>query len=78
MTPEDLQEMRRRLAQEELLYSCGFNPVLEGGRELWVRDDELYARSRAAVEALREAAPPLDRSSLALPKTMRGGHDGPR
>ncbi len=47
MTPEDLQEMTRRLEQEALLYRTGFAPVLEGGSELFTREMELYTRSRA-------------------------------
>ncbi len=54
MIPEDLQEMRRRLAQEHLLHRTGFAPVLEGGRELWIRDLELFDRLRALVVALEE------------------------
>ena len=53
MTPEDLQEMQRRLSQEHLLHAHDFAPALEGGRELWTRDDELYTRGRAIIEALQ-------------------------
>ena len=56
MTPEDLREMQRRLSQEHLLHAHGFAPVLEGGRELWIRDLELYTRGRALVSALEELA----------------------
>ena len=56
MTPEDLQEMQLRLNQEELLISHGFAPVQPGGRELWVRDLELFDRGRALVSALEELA----------------------
>ena len=53
MTPEDLQDMTRRLDQERLLFVAGFEPVLPHGRELWVRDDELFSRPRAVVVALQ-------------------------
>ncbi len=56
MTREDLQEMTRRHAQEALLHRTGFEPLLPDGRELWVRGDELYSRSRALVEALQVLA----------------------
>lgn len=50
---EDLQEMQRRLNQEELLIRHRFEPVLPEGRELFVRDLELFTRGRALVEALQ-------------------------
>ena len=56
MTPEDLAEMQRRLNQEILSFRSGFAPVLEGGRELFARDLELYTRGRALVSALEELA----------------------
>ena len=62
MTPEDLREMRLRLNQEELLISHSFEPVLEGGRELFVRDLELFDRGRALVVSLEELVA-LDRGA---------------
>ncbi len=47
MTPEDLQELQRRHAQEELLHAAGFEPTRPDARELFTRDLELYTRSRA-------------------------------
>ena len=61
MNPEDLQEMSRRLAQEELLFSHGFKPIRPDARELWLRGHELFTRSRAVVEALREVTKPIRR-----------------
>lgn len=61
MTPEDLQEMRRRLEQETLLHAHGFEPVLLGEREPWTRDDKLYTRSRALVTALHKVTEPIER-----------------
>ncbi len=51
---EDLAEMQRRHHQEHLLFVAGFEPLLPDGRELWIRDDEPYLRSRALVSALEE------------------------
>ncbi len=53
MTPEDLAEVSRRLEQEALLHQHGFAPVEPAARELWVKDDELFTRSRALVVALQ-------------------------
>ncbi len=47
--------MSRRLSQEHLLHAAGFEPIRPGARELWFRNDELYTRSRALLEALNEA-----------------------
>ncbi len=56
MTDEDLQEMSRRHAQEELLHRTGFEPIRPDSRELWLRDQELFTRQRALVSALEELA----------------------
>ncbi len=53
---EDLIEMTRRHHQEELLHAAGFEPIRHDARELWIRDLELYTRSRALVVALEELA----------------------
>ncbi len=57
MTREDLEEMRRRFAEEELLQGAGFEPAPDDGGELWVRREggllALYTRPEALLEARR-------------------------
>ena len=74
MTPEDLREMQRRLNQELLLFRSGFEPVLEGGRELFVRDLELFSRGRALVVSLEELAGEGERDRESVRRIISNGH----
>ncbi len=60
MTREDLEEMRRRFAEEELLQGAGFEPAPDDGAELWVRREggllRLYTRPQALEEARKGTA----------------------
>ena len=74
MTPEDLAEMGRWLEQEALLHRSGFEPVLPDGRELWMRDLELFSRGRALVVSLEELAGEGERDRESVRRILSNGH----
>jgi hypothetical protein len=49
---KDLQEMRRRLAEEEDLITCGYDPAYPDHREPWIKCHAGEVLSRQ--EALRQ------------------------